>query len=222
MTAFSVLLPILSAELNRDGGLDEHSEMRVELHVLNVYVGWYIATAVAVCLLFFVEPVLSLFGRGFLAGDLALALVLCSIPIVSYKYGIARLVQAKSMMWYAFASNLMWAAFLMFGTLSLAQYGAVGLGAAYLLAYAMNAIIMVPFYFKKLHLTRFIRMDATLGVLLTSALVPGMLANMFSFPTLLQIVMAVISLVPLIVAGERMLTWLGRRPRLRTWTGGEA
>jgi O-antigen/teichoic acid export membrane protein len=174
-TAFQALIPILSAELNKN----EDDRINFRLHILNSYATWFLATAFTAVLLYVTKPVLSLFGREFLEGNLALVLILCSIPILTYKDGIARLIVAKSLLWYGLASNVLWGFLLILFTLLLVQYGATGLGAAYLLAYFLNSAIMVPIYFKKLKMARIVRMDLQLGLYLTLALLPAILFNLF-------------------------------------------
>jgi len=209
MVAFRALLPILSSELNKD----ERFEVSSKIHILNVYSTWYLATAAAACLLYFIEPILSLYGKGFLSGNLALVLILCSIPILSYKHGIARLVQAKSLMWYGFASNLLWSGLLLSGTVWLAKYGAAGLGGAYLLAYFFNSIIVVPIYFRKLKMNRFINMDIQLGILLSITLIPGVLINIFSFPISIKFGMMILSFFILVYAGRKISFWFVRNDK---------
>jgi hypothetical protein len=57
-----------------------------------------------------------------------------------------RVLTARSMMWWAFTSNLQWAATFLLAAYFLVRFGAVGLVLAYLIGYAVNTVIFVPLY----------------------------------------------------------------------------
>ncbi len=202
--AFSCLLPVLSSEMNAEGT----ERQSPKLHAVNAYATWFLATAGTVLLLYLAAPVLELYGKGFVTGNLALVLVLCSIPIVTYKQGIARLIAAKSMLWYGVASNLVWGAILLIGAHWLVAYGAAGLGAAYLGAYVLNAVVTVPLYLHRLGMGRLLRRDCTVGALLTTAVVPGLLRNLFDVPAAGEIALLALSLAALSLAGRQIWRWV--------------
>jgi len=202
--AFQALLPILSSEINKPGG----DRPNFKLHVLNAYSTWYLATSITAIFLFFSRPIMSLFGKSFVSGNLVLVAILCTIPIVTYKDGIARLIQARALMWYGFFSNLLWGAILISMTLLLAKHGALGLGIAYVGAYLLNSIIVVPLYFKKLKMGRIIKIDLQMGSILTLALIPGILVQIVATSILVKTVLLMGVVALLILLGIRLFKLL--------------
>ena len=71
--ALQVLLPVLSMELNKEG----QESFNSRLMMLNSYTAFYLATSVVILLLFFIEPLLALYGTEFRDGRIAMVLVLC-------------------------------------------------------------------------------------------------------------------------------------------------
>lgn len=204
--AFQALLPILSSEVNKPGQDRPH----FKLHILNAYSTWYLATSITALFLFFSKPILGLFGKGFVSGNLVLVTILCTIPIVTYKDGIARLIQAKSLMWYGFFSNLLWGIILIVMTYMLAKNGALGLGIAYVAAYLLNSIIVVPFYFKKLEMGRIVKVDLQMGALLSLALIPGILVQVLPMSSFIKAVLVSGVLVLLTFIGRKLFFLLTR------------
>lgn len=201
---FQPLLPILCHELNRE----DKSPGSLRLHIINAYATWFLATSATAILLYLAGPIMWLFGPDFVAGKFALVLVLCSIPLMTYKDGIGRLVHAKGLIWMSFGSNLLLAVVLLAATYVLAPQGAVGLGYAYLIAYAVNVVVMVPLFLRKLGMVRVLGMDAILAVLLGLALIPGVLSNALGLGLNLQIVSALVTLGMLFAAAWQLRRWL--------------
>jgi O-antigen/teichoic acid export membrane protein len=201
---FRPLLPVLASEFGRP----DRSEDDARLHTLNAYATWFVATAVTAVLLYFVRPVTNLYGAGFESGTTAIMLVLASIPVMTYKDGIGRLIQARAMLWYSVASNLLWGVLLVGATYVLRKDGARGLSAAFLLAHIINTAIVVPFYFRKLRMLRFVVRDLFLGVLLSAALLPGVLNEVVHPPTWLSLAGGIVTLALLGFAGWRIVRWL--------------
>jgi O-antigen/teichoic acid export membrane protein len=193
-TAFQPLLPILTTELDKP----ENSEGSQLLHFVNSYATWILATILTVALLFFAKPIMALFGKDYASGNLALVLVLCSIPIMTYKDGIGRLIQAKALMWYGVGSNMLWGILLLAFTLFFAKHGAAGLAAAYLLAYFLTTFIMVPIYFNRLKMTRLLKLDMYFGLILTSALLVSVWLNLQSLSVWGNIVCFILILTALV------------------------
>lgn len=169
---FQCLMPILSAELNRDSS----SSRSHRLHVINAYGSFFLATAIVALLLFFVNPLLNLFGKTFVDGRMVLVLSLLYLPVSTFKDGIGRLIHAKELLWYGVASSILLSVILLTAAYGLIQFGAAGLAAAHLLAITLNSAVVVPFYYAKLKMSRAIVRDIKLGVLLYGALAPGVVA----------------------------------------------
>ncbi|MEM5810046.1 MAG: oligosaccharide flippase family protein [Candidatus Aenigmatarchaeota archaeon] len=202
-SSFYALFPIMSSELNKKNPSNEQ-----RLHVINAYSTWYVATGLTAVVIFFTRQILNLFGKEFIAGEVTLIIVLFSIPILTYKDGIARLVQVKELMWYSLFSNMLWGVFLIVLTLKLVKYGSVGLSIGYLISYFLNTLIVVPFYFRKIKMLRLIKNDLLIGVGLTLALLPALLSKVFNFNIFIFVFFLSISLYLFIRMGVIIYSWL--------------
>ena len=186
--ALQAFLPILSMELNRD----VYVQTSRRLLILNSYTAFFFTTSFVAIMLYFVPAIMHLFGTDFGDGRIALVFALCALPVLTYKDGIARFIQAKSLLWFAFMSNLVWAIILIFSAQMLIDYGASGITLALLCSYILNSMIFVPIYYRKLNMNRQIWRDASLGAILALSLLPAAFSNFvslnFSFLSLLFIV----------------------------------
>jgi len=133
------LLPVMSHE--RDSG-NEH------LGRVNMLSTWALGAIPAVLLLSAPELIQAAYGKQFSGAAFrhAFALAILFTAIQSYKQGMYRVLTARSMMWWAFTSNLQWAATFLLAAYFLVRFGAVGLVLAYLIGYAVNTVIFVPLY----------------------------------------------------------------------------
>ncbi len=204
-SALQVLLPILAMELNKDVETPKSNR----LMMLNSYTAFFLTTSLVSILLYFVPAILLLYGQDFSDGRIAMVFVLCSLPILTYKDGIARFIQAKSLLWLGFISNLVWALVLIVGSYLLVGDGANGLALATFLAYALNSIIFVPIYYKKLNMNRQLWRDAILGLVLTLALLPGALSNFFILAKHWLLLMFVCTCGLIYLAIKLMKKWFG-------------
>lgn len=171
--ALQVFLPIMAMELNKEG----QARTSRRLLILNSYTAFFLTTSFVSILLYFVPAILDLYGSGFGDGKVAMVLILCSLPILTYKDGIARFIQAKAMLWTAFASNLVWASLLLSGSYLLLGFGASGVAAAILSSYFINSVIFVPIYYRRLDMQRQLWRDIQLGFFLALSIIPGAVSN---------------------------------------------
>jgi len=102
-------------------------------------------------LICFPEIMQLFFGSDF-GGESAirtLVLVMGFSCIILYKQGLARVLAARSLLWWGFLSNTVWSAVLIGSFFALKQWGAVGLAASFTIAYAVNTMVFVPLYTRR-------------------------------------------------------------------------
>ncbi len=113
----------------------------------NMLLAWFAAVLVALPLLAFPELVQHLYGNDFgVSLKRTLVVVVFYTCIVIYRQGLSRVLTANGLMWWGFASNLLWALVLIPCTLFLVRWGAVGFALSFALAYVVNTIIFLPLY----------------------------------------------------------------------------
>ncbi|MEN6535950.1 MAG: oligosaccharide flippase family protein [Bryobacteraceae bacterium] len=141
-TAGAALLPIMASS---GGDNDERLDRG------NVLLSWVVGVVVVVPLLCIPESIALVFGRqyGGVAASQTFVLVLVATTIVLYKQGLARVLAASDLMWWGAASNLVWASTLVVVSWWLLGYGARGLAAALLIAYALNTALFLPLYLRR-------------------------------------------------------------------------
>lgn len=202
--ALKVLLPVMSMELNKDSLKSTNRR----LLIANSYIAFYFSTCAVTILLFFVEPLLKMFGSEFADGRLAMVFILSSLPLITYQDGISRFIQAKSFLWYGFAGNLFWAIVLLASTTLLVNQGAVGVSLAYLVAYGLNTLIFVPIYYKRLDMGRQVLHDALLGFLLLCAVVPAAITNLVNVSLTTTVALGSVSAIFIGLATVTIWGWL--------------
>lgn len=138
-TVGAALLPLMAS---REGAESER------LASGNMLVSWGLGFFLLAPLMAFPEIVGLIFGGGFAGRDLNFTMVLAMYVtnIILYKQGLARVLTARSLLWWGVLSNTVWAATLLGCTWWLAGYGAIGLAGAFLIAYAVNVVLFIPLY----------------------------------------------------------------------------
>jgi hypothetical protein len=63
--------------------------------------------------------------------------------------GLARVLAARSLLWWGFFSNTFWAIILIGSAAFLIRWGAPGLAASFAIAYILNTLILVPLYYSR-------------------------------------------------------------------------
>lgn len=131
----SVMLPVLS---------DAHGQESADFTravALNVQATWVVCLPLTVTVMVLNRPLATLFGRAFhgSAPVMALIMVSCFLTVVNATVGTA--LAASGKMWTGMAMNLAWAMALVAGAyLLIPPLGALGLAAAYLLAYLLHTV----------------------------------------------------------------------------------
>lgn len=137
--------PFLSLLSNMQEGLPDN------LARMNIMVSWCMGIVIAVPLFCFPEIGQVLFGKEYVGPQFrqAMALITFFTCVIMYKEGLARVLAAKSLMWWGFLSNGVWALILIIAAHFLVPMGAPGLAASYALAYVGNTLLIMPLYIKK-------------------------------------------------------------------------
>ncbi|VUX46333.1 putative membrane protein [Candidatus Defluviicoccus seviourii] len=117
----------------------------------NILLTWLLGLAPCLVLISFPEIAEWLLGSGFAGESFRTTLVVSMLvtTVILFKAGLARVLMARGLMWWGFLSNLVWAAILIGSAVFFVHWGAVGLAGAYLLAYAGNTILVLPFYISR-------------------------------------------------------------------------
>jgi len=138
----TALLPMLAS---KDGSKSELFQRS------NILISWVAGLLPALLLITVPEIMGFIFGAEFTGSqaNMALVLVMCFSCINLYKQGLARVLVARSMLWWGLLSNSTWAATLLFLAYLWRSHGAVGLASAFVAAYASNTAIFIPLYTMK-------------------------------------------------------------------------
>ncbi|HUW56486.1 MAG TPA: oligosaccharide flippase family protein [Planctomycetota bacterium] len=200
----SVLLPILSSR----EGQRSHLFQKV-----NVLVTWMLGILVAVPVICFPEVIGTIFGRE-IKGEtfsITLVLVILSTAIMTYKQGLARAIAAKSLMWWGFLSNAVWAVLLLGAMVVGRHYGSVGMAVAYVLAYGLNTLVFVPFYLRRGVVPKEL-MWSPYVLMVWLVLIGAVVANLFEPGWVVRAFMAVVLLGVIAYAARGMLRVRGVSP----------
>ena len=137
-----VLLPMVSANVTKENKA---------LETVNVLASWVIVIIIALPLISFPEIIAFFYGHDYSSTVFlqSLAIMMLVSCIISYKDGIGRKLVAKNLMWWGFLSNLVWGTLFLGSLLIFKNMGSLGLAMSYLISYAVNTIIFVPFYLSR-------------------------------------------------------------------------
>ncbi|SCG86389.1 oligosaccharide flippase family protein [Methanobacterium congolense] len=137
----TVLLPMLAA----------NNEENENIEKLNVLISWIVVIIIALPLISFPEIISVLYGNNYYSTGFieVLALMIFVSCITSYREGISRKLVVKNLMWWGVLDNVLWAFFLIGSVMLLKNLGALGLSLSYIIAYALNTLLFVPFYLWK-------------------------------------------------------------------------
>jgi len=141
-TLGAVALPILASA---DGAASER------FNRANILLSWVLGVAVALPLISFPEILGVVYGAEFTGTNASgvLVMVMFFSCIMSYRQGLARVLAARSLMWWGFFDNSVWSVLLIGSFLGLARWGAMGLAVAFTIAYTLNTIVFVPLYTRR-------------------------------------------------------------------------
>lgn len=137
--------PLLSMLANMQDGISD------SLARMNIMISWCMGIVIALPLFCFPEIGQALFGKEYVGPQFrqAMALITLFTCVIMYKEGLARVLAAKSLMWWGVLSNGVWAIILIIGAYFLVPYGAPGLAASYALAYIGNTVVIMPLYIQR-------------------------------------------------------------------------
>jgi O-antigen/teichoic acid export membrane protein len=118
---------------------------------MNIMTSWCLGIIVAVPLFCFPEIGQLIFGKEYVGIEFrqTMSLITFFTCVIMYKEGLARVLAAKSLMWWGLLSNAVWAIILVIAAFLLVPLGAIGLAASYALAYIGNTLLIMPLYIKK-------------------------------------------------------------------------
>ncbi len=171
----------------------------------NILMSWLIGMIPGLLIMCFPEILGLLFGIEYsdISARRTLTLVMCYTSVVLYKQGLARVLVAKSLMWWALLNNIIWAMVLLGSFCFLKQFGAIGLAGAVMIAYALNTIVLMPLYSRRRLIPKgtMISFEAATIWIVIAGLA---LLSIFQFSLLVRGVGLLASVLPLYMAFHRL------------------
>ncbi len=131
-----VVLPMLS-NLRSQG--DRRRYVKLMRVAVAVNVGVLVLCALPLVAL--ASPVMSIFGREFLAGTDALVVLALAATLLAASHVLTHSIVASGMVWVNVGINGLWAATLLAVAWTLRDRGALGLASAYAAAYGLRAVV---------------------------------------------------------------------------------
>jgi len=182
------------------------SRVNDKLDRVNIASSWLIGIVPALPLLCFPEMAGMLFGAEYSGSEFCrtFCIVVLYTCIMLYKDGLARVLVANSLLWWGFASNLVWGVVLLAGFLFMVPWGAPGLAGAFLLAYVVNVAIFIPLYTVKRLVPRNTIVSRHAGVVWLVILV-ATVCGVLEANILLRVAILAVGSVLLFVGVKRMM-----------------
>lgn len=121
-----------------------------QLESANILSSWLLGLLPAVPLLCFPEIIEAFFGGAYAGHSFrtTFAIVVFYTCILTYRSGLLRVLQSKSLLWLGVANNLLWAAVVIPTAYYFSEWGAVGIALSFAIAYAVISLVFVPVYMK--------------------------------------------------------------------------
>lgn len=134
-TLASVALPMLS---NLQGMGSSRNYRKLFWANLGLSAGSALAIALPIALL--APWVMARFGASFRVGDTVLILLCVAAVLTATLDGVGQSIASEGRMWSGFVLNLIWAAVMLSVSYALRHHGAIGLGVATMVAYAVHLL----------------------------------------------------------------------------------
>jgi O-antigen/teichoic acid export membrane protein len=121
-----------------------------QLESVNILSSWLLGLLTALPFLCFPEIIEVFFGAGYVGSSFRITFVVVVFYtcILTYRSGLLRVLQSKSLLWWGVGNNLLWAVVLLPSAFLLVKWGAVGLAISFAIAYVSTSIVFVPVYMK--------------------------------------------------------------------------
>jgi len=120
-----------------------------KLGSVNILSSWILGVVIAIPLLCFPELAEIMFSKGYhsYSFKVTFSLVVFCTAIIMFKAGLARILTAKSLLWWGVLSNAFWAVTFIIASVFLVHLGASGLAASLAIAYILNTAVFMPLYY---------------------------------------------------------------------------
>jgi len=137
--------PLLSMVSNAGANVSQR------LGAVNVLSTWILGVVFAIPLLCFPEIAQMMFGAdyGTRSFRVTFSLVVFCTSVMTFKAGLARILAARSLLWWGFFSNAFWGGIVIGSAVFFIRWGAPGLAASFALGYILNTVILVPLYYSR-------------------------------------------------------------------------
>lgn len=122
-----------------------------KLGTVNILSSWILGVIAAIPLLCFPEIAQMIFGRDYqnYTFKVTFSIVVFYTTVMMFAAGMARVLVAKSLLWWGFLSNTFWAIILIGSAAFLIRWGAPGLAGSFAIAYVLSAVIFFPLYYSR-------------------------------------------------------------------------
>jgi O-antigen/teichoic acid export membrane protein len=117
---------------------------------LNMNIPWLVGVFFGLILIYLPDLLALIFDKDFHNSKMyfTLSTIALFIIFISHRQGMSRNLAALNKMWYGFFDNLIWAIIAIVSTYFLVFMGSFGRALAFVVAYLLNSIIVLPFYLK--------------------------------------------------------------------------
>ena len=131
--------------------MSKYKDSKSDIDLFNILINWLLGFSLTFPFIIFPEIGLFLFGESFnsLQFNHTFVLVLIFTNILLFKQGLSRIIIVNNLQWWSFLSNTLWALSLIFIYKNFSDLNALNLANSLLLAYILNVIIMLPFFYYK-------------------------------------------------------------------------
>lgn len=117
----------------------------------NILAPWALGVFLVSPLLMFPQLGGYVFGSSY-AGksfNLTFSITLLFTVVIMFKQGLSRIMIVYNLQWWSFFSNLLWGVILIISFLLFTEQNSYFLALAYLIAYLINVLIVLPVYYKR-------------------------------------------------------------------------
>ncbi|MCF6296516.1 MAG: oligosaccharide flippase family protein [Flavobacteriaceae bacterium] len=127
-----------------------HKKNNKSFDFFNLSIPWLTGIFFGVFLIYIPDIFSLIFDERFQNQNMykTVASISLFVIFISHRQGISRNLAAINKMWYGFLDNLIWSIIAITTAYFLIEYGAFGRAFSFVIAYAINSIIILPIYLK--------------------------------------------------------------------------
>ena len=152
--SFSVITSVLNGVIGQviyPYAMQQFKKENTSFDYFNIISPWIIGIVLNLPLIIFPEIVATALGNKYDTIEFKNTIILVALfsILIAHRQGIARNFAAANLMWWSVVGNLFWAIILIVSAIFFVDFGSVGLGISFFIAYLLNTIVFLPFYIKQ-------------------------------------------------------------------------